>query len=108
MAIYCFGRYGATSQIEFDFIVEKYDYSFTYDGTTVYDNIILSETDELYYLSVCKISGSADNPAITIFPNYHSIVKKGDAPNSIIRKRFRSTYIEKDKCPFSDNSIASP
>jgi len=108
MAIYCFGRYGATSQIEFDFIVEKYDYSFTYDGNVVYDNIILSETDELYYLSVCKISGSADNPAITIFPNYHSIVKKGDAPNSIIRKRFRSTHIEKDKCPFSDNNIASP
>ncbi len=108
MAIYCIGRFTTSIQIDFDFIVDKYDYSFTYDGTTVYDNIILSETDELYYLSVCKISGSADNPAITIFPNYHSIVKKGDAPNSIIRKRFRSTHIEKDKCPFSDNNIASP
>lgn len=95
MAIYCFGRYGASSQMEFDFIVDKYDYSFTYDGNVVYDNIILSETDELYYLSVCTISGSADNATITIYPNYHSIVKKGDEPINVIRKRFSTTHFVK-------------
>lgn len=95
MAIYCFGRFGASSQMEFDFIVDEFDCSFTYDGTTVYDNIILSETDEIYYLSVCKISGSADNATITIYPNYHSIVKKGDEPINIIRKRFSTTHIVK-------------
>ena len=95
MAIYCFGRYGASSQIDFDFIVDKYDYSFTYDGNVVYDNIILSETDELYYLSVCTISGSADNATITIYPNYHSIVKKGDEPINVIRKRFSTTHFVK-------------
>lgn len=95
MAIYCFGRYGALSQMEFDFIVDKFDYSFTYDVNVVYDNIILSETDELYYLSVCTISGSADNATITIYPNYHSIVKKGDEPINVIRKRFSTTHFVK-------------
>lgn len=95
MAIYFFGRFGASSQMEFDFIVDELDCSFTYDGTTVYDNIILSETDEIYYLSVCKISGSADNATITIYPNYHSIVKKGDEPINVIRKRFSTTHIVK-------------
>ena len=85
----------ASSQMEFDFIVDKYDYSFTYDGNVVYDNIILSETDELYYLSVCTISGSADNATITIYPNYHSIVKKGDEPINVIRKRFSTTHFVK-------------
>ena len=95
LAIYSFGGFVASSQMEFDFIVDKYDYSFTYDGNVVYDNIILSETDELYYLSVCRISGSADNATITIYPNYHSIVKKGDEPINVIRKRFSTTHFVK-------------
>lgn len=95
LAIYSFGGFVASSQMEFDFIVDKYDYSFTYDGNVVYDNIILSETDELYYLSVCTISGSADNATITIYPNYHSIVKKGDEPINVIRKRFSTTHFVK-------------
>ncbi len=95
VAIYWFGCFSASSQMEFEFIVDKYDYSFTYDGNVAYDNIILSETDELYYLSVCRISGSADNATITIYPNYHSIVKKGDEPINVIKKRFSTTHFVK-------------
>lgn len=104
LSIYWFGRFGASVNSSYEFLVDDYDYTFTYDGDKVYDNLILSETDEIYYLTVCTISGSEDNSKITIYPYYHTIVKKSDDASKIVRKSFISSSIEKGNCPAFDNA----
>lgn len=106
LAIYLFGLFTASSRLNYEFIVD--DFSFTYDGSTVYENVILSETDDIYYLAACTISGSADNATITIYPYYYTIVKKNDEPVKVVKMRFHAANIVRGKYPnISNNDYSS-
>ena len=100
LGIYFFGRTQAISQKEFEFLVDDFSNEFSFNGKKVYDNVILSQTDEYYYLSVCTLSNKDGKKTITVYPFYHSVVDKSTDSNElkIIRINFDYSEIEKGEC----------
>lgn len=101
LAIYSFGRLYAQVKTEYDFLVDSYSYDFSFDGEKIYDNIVISQTDEYYYLSVCTLSVENGSTKVTIYPYYHSVVNKSDSDSKakVIRKKFDTVDIVKSECP---------
>ena len=102
LSIYYFAKFATSINSRYKFLVDDYNYTFTYNNNTVYENLILSETDDIYYLTACTISGDEENLQITIYPYYHTIVKKGDDDVKIVEKKIFSSSIKEGKCPAFD------
>lgn len=94
-AEYWFGRAYVSCLTEFDFMVTD-SLSELVDVEKPPCNLILSQTDEYYYLSAYEITNQNGLYKITIYPDYHILLQKSDDLNSvsIVRNHFAQAEVK--------------